>query len=141
MAIRDALPCGQEGSELEVRTGSIDVNDEIVPPDDSDGEVRLPLSHTHAHLQRCGTAANAVGLLPQELDIQYQVRTKSTVECVLRLKKSVRERILVKSRGVSGSVMGVRPGRGGRGGGGGRGRGSSMRGGGRGRSFTRGGAH
>ena len=41
MAIRDALPCGPDGSELEVRTGSIDVNDEIVPPDDSEGEVGL----------------------------------------------------------------------------------------------------
>ena len=45
MAIRDALPCGEEGCDMQVRTSSIDVNDEIVPDDDSDGEVSLSFLH------------------------------------------------------------------------------------------------
>ena len=39
MAIRDALPCGTSGTVLEVRTGSVDVNDEVIPEDDSENEV------------------------------------------------------------------------------------------------------
>lgn len=126
MAIRDALPCGEDGCEMQVRTSSIDVNDEIVPDDDSDGEVRCPCP-----LSRYETDE---GL--QDQDIQYQVRTKSSVECMLILKKHVRNRLLVRSSGVNVSrtlgakEMGVRPGRGGRG--------KPMRGGGRGRGRGRG---
>ena len=42
MAIRDALPCGDKGTDLQVRTGSVEVNDEIIPNDDSEGEVINP---------------------------------------------------------------------------------------------------
>lgn len=41
LAIREALPCGPEGAILEVRTGSIAINDEVVPNDDSEGEVSV----------------------------------------------------------------------------------------------------
>lgn len=39
LAIRDALPCGEEGTTMDVRTGSVDVNDEIIPDDGSENEV------------------------------------------------------------------------------------------------------
>lgn len=121
MAIREGLPCGEDGTSLDVRTDSVDVNDEIVPADDSEGEVswKFCLPFIGSRQLVCAD----INLFPQSLpfqneDIQYQVRTKSTVECILQLKKSVRKRMLVSANGVNASAtlgaktMGVRPGRG-----------------------------
>lgn len=102
---------------MDIRTGSVDVNDEIVPEDGSENEVSRTDSQIIPTLWQLISAIPTI----QDEDIQYQTRTKSSVECIISLKKSIRQRLLVTSTGVSAKhalgakTMGVRPGRGGRG--------------------------
>ncbi|GAA93504.1 uncharacterized protein L969DRAFT_51873 [Mixia osmundae IAM 14324] len=65
LAIPDALPCGSAGLETQIKTGSIELQDEIIPPDDR-----------------------------EDLDIQTQTRTKSTVEVTMRLKHIAAQAVL-----------------------------------------------
>jgi hypothetical protein len=92
LAIADALPCGQAGVDTTIRTGSVQVGDEVVPDDDDE-------VNSNTYLPLCPLT---VGMLRQDVDISYQIRVKSTVSAVLTLKQTLASLVTEAAGDLSG---------------------------------------